>query len=95
MLLDSGREQFPIKVVYPVPTDFSRSLMLVYKDRFSHRLHSKLLTILPNLSLSIKPISALKIVSTPLTRFLTQKASSVNTGADKPRGFESGFLTMD
>ena len=83
----------PIRVVYPIPTDFSRSLMLVFKDKFTHKLLSKVVTILPNFQYELKPIATLKVVANPLARFLFQKPTKGQP--TKPRGFETGFLTLD
>ncbi len=87
-LSDSAKRDYPIKVVYPVVTDFSRSLLLVHKDKFAHKIATKLLTILPNFHYEMKQIAPLKVVSTPLTRFLTYKpAKAAPPNSVKPRGF--------
>lgn len=75
------------KTLNPQLTDFVRLECLVAADQITHKLLCKVVALVPDLVVTVRPIKGFAVVSTPMSKALLRK--------EYGKGFQTGFITLD
>eukprot|EP01022_Parablepharisma_sp_SALTPOND_P008804 TRINITY_DN136_c0_g1_i2.p2 TRINITY_DN136_c0_g1~~TRINITY_DN136_c0_g1_i2.p2 ORF type:complete len:1025 (-),score=93.25 TRINITY_DN136_c0_g1_i2:2722-5796(-) len=78
------------RVADPLVTDFLKIQCILATDQITHKLLCKVLTLVPDIAITLRPIKGFAVVTTPMSIKLLQKTGEAGYG-----GFQTGFLTLD
>jgi len=76
------------KVLSPQLIDYMKIECVIAADQITHKLLCKVLALVPDVVITIRPIKGFAVVSTPLSKALLQRDF-------KAKGFQTGFITLD